>query len=90
MIDPAPWIFYCTEEDYPKFRDLLPERFPSAYEDFAAAIDQRIADEAGQVKIVKTYVGFDEFMAFCKEHGKTPDYEALVMCVFRGWGRYRR
>jgi hypothetical protein len=88
MADPIPWIFFCTEKDYPRFLEVLPGHLPSSYENFVAAVDQRIADETGQVTVAKSYVGFDEFMAFCELHGRTPDYDALLMCAFRIWGRY--
>jgi len=81
------WIFCCSEADYPKFLALFPENFPPSYREFVALVDQRIKNREEQLTILKAYVGFDEFLAFCASEGHKPNYEALDVCSFRAWGK---
>ena len=87
MSNQIPWLFFCSEADYPKFLALLPNDLPPAYHEFVSVVDKCIANEMKQLTIVKTYVGFDEFTAFCKARGKVPDYDTLIACTFQAWGR---
>ena len=89
MSEPIPWVFFCSETDYPKFLALLKGKLPPTYREFVAAVDQRIADVMEQRTIVKTNVGFEEFLAFCAKERKPPDYNALLSCTFVAWGRNR-
>lgn len=89
MNSPVPWIFFCTEADYPKFLALLPNIFPPTYREFVANVDQRIANVMEQYTIVKTNVGFDEFVVFCSQKGKVPNYDSLLSCTFHAGGRNR-
>ena len=87
MNEPIPWIFFCTETDYPKFFSLLSDIFPPTYGEFIAGIDKSIADVMEQYTIVKTNVGFEEFIAYCAVSGKEPNYDSLLSCTFQAWGR---
>ncbi|MBI3375945.1 MAG: hypothetical protein HY017_29860 [Betaproteobacteria bacterium] len=87
MNDPIPWTFFCTETDYPKFLPFLPSNAPSTYADFVSRVDKGVEDVMEQLTVVKTNVGFDEFLAFCAERGKKPDYDTLLACTFQAWGR---
>jgi hypothetical protein len=90
MTEPVPWIFFCTEADYPKFRSILPRDLPAAYDEFVSGVDSRIKNMMEHQTIVKTNVGFDEFLAFCTKNGKEPNYDSLVSCTFHTWGANRK
>jgi hypothetical protein len=87
MSEPVRFIFFCSEADYPKFLAILPGNFPPTYREFVANVNQRIKDRKEQITLEKTNVSFDEFIAFCRERGKEPDYDLLVACTFHAWGR---
>ena len=86
MNDPVPWIFFCSETDYPKFLALLPEVFLPTYREFVSRVDERITDVMEKYTIVKTNVGFEEFIAYCAAGGKKPNYDSLLSYTFRAWG----
>lgn len=90
MKEPVPWIFFCTESDYPKFLALLPNDLPSSYSDFVVRVDSHIKNMMEQYTIVETNVGFDEFIAFCEKNGKESNYDSLVSCTFHTWGANRK
>lgn len=86
MSDPVKFIFFCSEADYPKFLAIVPNDFPPTYQQFVARVDQSIKNRMEQVTVVKTNVGFDEFMAFCAKSGKEPNYDTFVAYTFQVWG----
>ena len=90
MNEPVPWIFFCTESDYPKFLALLPNDLPASYRDFVARVDSHIKNMMEHCTIVKTNVGFDEFIAFCTKNRKEPNYDSLVSRAFHTWGTNRK
>ena len=87
MSEQVPFVFFCSEIDYPKFRSILPNDLPATYKEFVAGVDKGINDAMEDITITKTYVGPDEFISYCAERGEIPSCDALVRCTFFAWGR---
>ena len=85
MTEPVKWIFFCSEADYPMFRDL-PLGLAPTYSEFVVDTDRRIKSDAEQVTREKVIVGYGKFIAYCKKKGKEPDWHALDAYTLQVWG----
>ena len=91
MIDPIPWIFFCREHDYLKFRTLIP-KYPlfhaSTYAKFVAATEGQIERDRSQVIRTPVTVSYDKFMGFRDrpDKGAKTDKELLDRYTFLVWG----
>lgn len=79
-------LFFCSEADYPKFLSLLQGHLPPTYCEFVSRVNNSIKEREEQITVLKVNVGFEDFLAFCRSEGKSPDYESLNLFVFRLWG----
>lgn len=89
-IEPIPWVFFCSEADYPKFFALFgtarPDDFPPTYEPFVALVDERIKKAEEDITLVKAYVRYDEFTSYCAAHKEGLSYDALMRCTHLAHG----
>jgi len=85
MSEPLEYIFYCSKEDYPRFRELMPDHplFRGDYEKFLRMTNERMRLTAPHQNQETVTVPFEKVKELYEEKREAFDQWLLDTAVFR-------